>query len=171
MRWLLRIVAVVAVLSVALLVLGLVRPATHVASVRVELSEPTNLVWTAVSDFRAWPEWHPDVHGMAPQPDRNGREVWLMSAEWGELPLEVVSANPPRRLETWLDGGSFKGRWIYDLESTGRGTILTITEEGEVTNLFFRGMMAFMDEHASMRDFIVALGDHLGESVEPVNVR
>jgi hypothetical protein len=79
--------------------------------------------------------------------------------------MEIVESETGRRFVTEIDAGAFRGRWTYELESTDRGTLLTITEEGEVTNPIFRAFMIFHDNEATMLGYHRALGQRLGVEV------
>lgn len=172
MKWVLIGLLVVVALVAAVFVVGLLRPAGHVASVRAELSAPPERVWETVADFESWGEWVPDVDRMERRPDRDGNQIWLTVGEWGELPTEVQVWEPPRRLKTYVDGGAFRGYWTFEIEAAGEGSRVTVTEEGWVDNPLFRAMMIFHDNYASATAYLRALGARLGEEeVVPVQVR
>jgi hypothetical protein len=147
------------------LVVGLLRPAGHVAATRAEYLAAPAEVWSAVSDWERWGEWQPEIRTVERLDDRNDHPVLMTSGSWGNMPMEIMESDAGRRFVTELDGGAFRGRWTYELERTERGTMLTITEEGEVTNPFFRALMIFHDNHATMFDYHRALGSRLGVEV------
>ena len=171
MRWLLIVGAVVVGLIVAVVVVGLLRPAGHVAQTQATYAQPPAVVWAALTDFERWPEWNPDVQSVEPLPDRNGHKAMNVIGSWGAAPTELTVVEPPTRLETSMDAGDFSGRWRYELApSPAGGTVLTVTEEGEVHNPLFRALMIFHDNYATMTAFHHALARRLGGTVEPVRL-
>ena len=103
---------------------------------------------------------------MSRLPDRDGKTTLITEGSWGEMPMQIEVSEPPRRLVTFLDGGVFRGRWSWLLEPTPEGgTTLTITEEAEIDNPFFRALMIFNDNYRTMLGMQAALGQRLGESV------
>ncbi len=170
MKWILRGLLVLVALVALIYVVGLLRPAGHVASTRATYAAAPQALWDVLADLASWSEWNPDIRKMTRLPDRDGRETWMATGAWGELPTQIVRAESPRLLETFVDGGAFQGSWTYELSPAGDGTELTITERGEVSSPFFRAMMIFNDNFASMRSFHAALSGRLGERVEVVEL-
>jgi uncharacterized protein YndB with AHSA1/START domain len=165
MKWLLIIGSALVLLVVATLVVGLFLPADHVATTRSSIAASPSEVWALVSDWEAWAEWQPEITGVEARPDRDGHPVLLVTGGWGSMLIEVVESDEARRLVTDVDGGAFRGRWTYDIEASSEGTLLTITEQGTVSNPLFRAMMLFHDNHATMLAYHRALGDRLGVAV------
>ncbi len=170
MKWILLLVAVLAGLALVVLVVGLTRPADHVARMRAIYPVDITDLWATITDFEHWAEWNPDVESMTRLEDRNGHAAWLTSGGWGEMPTEIRLWEPPAKLETFVDGGSFQGTWTYELEPADGRTRLTVTERGTVGNPFFRGMLLFHDNYGSIRTFLSSLGTHLGGAPEPVRL-
>jgi uncharacterized protein YndB with AHSA1/START domain len=171
MRWVLIVAALVVGVAVLFLVVGLLRPSRHVASTRATYAQPPDVVWATLSDFARWAEWNPEVKSVERLPDRNGHAMLNVVGSWGAAPTELLVVEPPVRLHTAMDAGSFRGGWRYELApAPGGGTLLTVTEEGEVLNPVFRAFMIFHDNHATMMAFHHALARRLGGSVEPVKV-
>lgn len=168
MKWLLRSAGLVVGLALAVIVIGLLTPAGHVARGEGRFSADMDTVWSVVADIASWPEWHPEIYSARRTND--DPETWLVKGEWGELTTEIRYREPPHKLETFVDAGSFEGTWRYELMSDGDGTLVRITETGSVSNPVWRAMMRFTDLHASMRTYLRALGAQLGETVEPVVV-
>ena len=71
--------------------------------------------------------------------------------------------DPPRRFATTIDDASlaFGGSWTFDLAPAGSGTVLTITEAGEVYNPMFRFFGLFSSKYASMDAYLAALHERL----------
>jgi hypothetical protein len=59
----------------------------------------------------------------------------------------------------------FGGRWVYELEPTpSGGTRVTVTEEGEVYNPIFRVVSRFMDQSATIKEYLTDLAGRFGEA-------
>ena len=167
MRWLMKGLAVLVALILLLFLYGLTRPEGHVASTQARYQAPPDVLWATLADFEKWPEWNPEVVSVAELPERNGHRVLDVVGSWGSAPTELAVVDPPRRLKTEMDAGDFAGSWSYELTAVPEGgTLLTVTEEGRVRSAFFRALMVFHDNYATMMDFHRALGSRLGESVE-----
>jgi uncharacterized protein YndB with AHSA1/START domain len=165
MRWLLIVGGVLVGLVALTLVVGLLLPAAHTAATRAHYAAPAADVWAAVSDWERWGEWQPEIRTVERLPDRDGHPVLLTSGSWGDMPMEILESDPPRRFVTEVDGGAFRGRWTYELEPADNGTRLTITEEGQVSNPLFRAFMIFHDNYATMLEYYRALGERLNVEV------
>lgn len=171
MKWLFIGVGVVVLLVVATLIVGMLRPAGHVARTQATYAQPPEAVWAVLADYERWSEWNPEVKTVERLADRGGHTMLNVVGSWGAAPTELVEVDPPRRLATRMDAGSFRGGWSYDLApAPGGGTVLTVTEEGEVDNPFFRAMMIFHDNYATMMAFHGALATRLGGTVTPERV-
>jgi uncharacterized protein YndB with AHSA1/START domain len=170
MRWI-RI-ALISVLGLAFLavLIGMLRPASHTARTQAAYRVPPEEVWAVIADFDRWSEWNPEIERVERLPDREGRTALRVTGTWGDATSEVTVEEPPSRMVTAMDAGSFRGRWTYELAAAGDGTLLTITEEGEVGNPLLRTMMLFHDDHATMMAFHRALASRLGVGTEPVRI-
>ncbi len=103
--------------------LGSRLPVNHSASRGIEIAVPPERLWRAIV-----------------QPSAKRR--------WGGA-SETVEAQPPRRLVTRIVGeSSFGGRWTFDIEPVRDGSRITITEDGEIYNPFFRFVARYLVGHA-----------------------
>ena len=62
------------------------------------------------------------------------------------------------------------GVWTYELETSGAGTEVTVTEDGWVKSPFFRVMMKMRGTHSTMDAVLKHLGARFGEQVTPQHV-
>ena len=157
-RWLLAGVAILALLVTVVLAIGWSLPVAHTASRTVAVPAPPDRVFAIVSDFAAYPRWRTgvttvDVNG----PSGAGQHI-TETADYGEIPYVVEVWEPPARLVTRITGDlPFGGTWTYQLTPTGGGgTSVTITEDGEVYNVFFRFMSRFVFGHTATIDQYLA---------------
>lgn len=95
----------------------------------------------------------------------------MITGEWGEVPTELPVWDPPHRLRTDMDQGTFGGSRTWELTPVPQGTLVTVTESGEVRSAFFRGLMIFDDNAATMLAFHRAFADRLGVHEQPSVIR
>lgn len=163
------VVAVLVSVVAAVLVAGMLLPEKHVATVRAEFAAPPSEVFRVIADFPNHPRWRSDVKRMEQGESTSEGPVWLAIGTNGALPLEVTESVPPERLVTTIrsDGLPFGGRWVYRIDGTANGSVVTITEQGEVYNPLFRFVGRFIiGHHATATRFLTDLGRHLGDSAE-----
>jgi hypothetical protein len=135
-----------AFLVAAALAVGWFLPPTHVAANRVTYRSDPERIWSVISDFEAYPEWREDVNAVERLPDREGKPVWVERSSTGDLTYEVAAWDPPRGLVTRIADPRlpFGGTWTYRIEPDTNGTVLTLTERGEIRNPLFRFMTRYV---------------------------
>ncbi|MDX1393022.1 MAG: SRPBCC family protein [Gemmatimonadota bacterium] len=164
-RIILWTLAGIAILIGAVLAVGAALPVEHVATVRAEYPVGPEEVFDVISDVTAQPGWRPSVERVEELPSRGGNPAWREIGSTGPLPMELTESDPPRRMVTAMisEGLPFGGRWIYEVEPAPGGSILTITEEGEVYSPFFRFVSRFiMGHHRTASTYLSDLGARLG---------
>ena len=169
----LRIVIGLAILAAIIYAIGLGLPRTHRAESRITLEKPPEAVWTVVRDPSALVGTWSMLKSAKRVQGAGGREVWEQDAGF-TMRLIIESADPPRRLITRIDAdedAAFGGTWTYSLTPAGRGTTLSIVEDGYVGNPLFRVMMAVMGTHRTLDGYLRALADKLDEPVKPEHVK
>ena len=170
MRSLLVFLCMLVALLVAIVVIGALLPNSHVAHSTAMYSAKPDAVWTAISDYKSYPQWRSDVRSVDVLPPKNGNPSWREHGSNGDIAYEIVESRPPMRLVTHIADPNlpFGGTWEYDLQpAPGGGSVLTITEHGEVYNPVFRFMSKFVFGHAAtLEKFLRSLGRKFGEEVE-----
>ena len=166
MKWILIVAgSLVAIVALAAII-GLLLPKGHVASKSIKLKRPPEEVWRAITDYAAMPKWRRKMDKIERLPDQNGHPVWqeIYSNGW-KLPLEEERAEPPARLVRRIADPSlpFGGYWEYELSAANGGSLLRVTEHGEVSNPIFRLVGKFMDPSATIRDYLEDLAKHFDE--------
>jgi Polyketide cyclase / dehydrase and lipid transport len=176
-KWmLLAVVALVVLLAAVVAVVGARAPVRHVARVALSLEEAPAEVWAVVSDLATWPTWNDAIQKMERAPDVDGRPVWAFTARGDVMRSEIVEATPPSddrpgRLVTRIidDELPFGGTWTWEIRGAGRGTAVTITEDGFIKNAFFRGMSSlFFGYIGSQKAYLGALAKKFGSASAPV---
>jgi uncharacterized protein YndB with AHSA1/START domain len=164
-------IALLAVVGLVLLVaiVGALLPVKHQASCRAVLRQPASVVFAAITDVAAFPSWRKELKSVELLPDQHGHRCWREVSNFGPMDLRVEEIVPNEKLVGRIvtPGSPFGGTWTYRLEpQDGGGTELTITENGEVYNVFFRALSRFVFGHEStMRSYLESLGTKFGEPV------
>ena len=114
------------VLVASLYAWGLVLPEEHVVEVSREIRVAPDVVFARLVAFEEHPKWRRDVKSVVF--DRAAQRV-VEKNSMGELPYRVVK----REL-------GFGGTWRVEVEESGSGTRVKITEQGRVYSLMFRVM-------------------------------
>lgn len=154
--------------------IGVLLPKGHLAARKVHLAAPQKKVWQTMTDFAAVPTWWDGIQRAESMGQRDGREVWIETFKQGQ-PVEIINTEvtPPRRLTRTIPPQDlpFSGAWTYELEpSPDGGTLLTVTERGDVPNPFFRALSYFFfDQRATIDSYIRALGAKLEVEVTPAD--
>src|SRR5262249_10272046 len=95
MKLIVVVLIVIAARAAIVFVVGTVRPKTHVARCRARFRGSADAVWSRIADLERWPDWNRAVRKTTRQPDSGGREVWLTSGKWGDMPTIVERREPP----------------------------------------------------------------------------
>jgi uncharacterized protein YndB with AHSA1/START domain len=169
MKWLVIAVAAIAVLILVVIAVGALLPKDHTVTRAVRLRQPPAAIWQAITDYSKFPEWRRDVTRVEPLPD--GKPGWVEEVKGaGRIPLEITQSVAPVRLVSHIADPNlpFGGQWVYEItpEADGAGATLRVTENGSVSNPFFRFMSRFvLGQRATMDNYLKALGAKFGESV------
>lgn len=137
-RWVIRVVGVFVALVLLMALGGWLLPVGHQASITRTLGAPPPAVFDAIATIDRDPQWPFDV--------------------------TITRADRPVLLQTRVTDpdGQFGGTWTFALVPDGTGTLLTITEDGEVYNPIFRFLSRFaFSQTASMEEYAEALSQRL----------
>lgn len=154
-------------LIVAVVVIGLLLPKSHVASRAAAYRATAERLFTLIAGPQ---NWRPDVLRYEVVPDQAGRELVQETTRNGEtVTYELLDRKPPqsilRRIVT--ENLPYSGTWAYSLQPNGAETVVRITENGEVYNPVFRFVSHFIVGHTSTMDaYLLALGKATGEEVQ-----
>ena len=170
MRLILFVVVGVAVLVGLIALAGSLLPRRHVASRSARFQAPADSLWTTLTDFPALPSWAPEVTRVERLADLNGHPVWLHKGQRWSAPMEVTELVPPRRVTMRIADPKlpFGGSWTYEVASDGGGSVVTITENGEIGNPIMRFLSRFVFGQTSTMDrYLRALAFKYDEKVTP----
>lgn len=172
----LAIIIVVSVIVVIVLLVGIVAligsrlPKTHTASRSIFLHQSPQNVYSVIRDFASAPNWRPDVTRIDVEIQPNGRVHFREEGKNGTVNYELAEDVPAQRMVTRIldtDLG-YSGKWTYVLASENGGTRLTITEDGDVSNVIFRFMSRYVFGHtATLDSYLSSLAKRLDEEAAP----
>jgi uncharacterized protein YndB with AHSA1/START domain len=164
------VVALVVLLIVVMLVIGARLNPNHVAARSIRLQRSPDDVYAVVRDFGQHPKWRSDVKSVELLGTVAGKFQFREHGSNGIVTYEVLDDVAGRRLVTRIvdqDLG-YTGSWNYEFSPADGGTVLTITETGEVTNAFFRFMSRYVFGHTATIDaYLKSLAQHFGETALP----
>jgi uncharacterized protein YndB with AHSA1/START domain len=146
MKWILVGVAALALVAALVALVGSRLPRDHVAAREVRLPVPPEVVWRTITDVDAYPAWRSDVSRVERLPDRNGLPAWVEHGSSGKLTLAIERLEPPKILVVRIADPDlpFGGAWTYEVTPAPGGSVLAITERGEIYNPVFRFMARFV---------------------------
>lgn len=166
MRWLFFAGGGAAVLVVIVVLIGYALPIAHTATRRVHLGAAPAVVYGLLADVDRYPTWRPGVRRLRRLPDRDGRAAWVEESRNGTIPFVFDRAEPTSHLVARIDARNlaFGGTWTYAIDPAAGGSDLTITENGEVYNPFFRFMSRFVfGYYGTLDEFVGNLQAKLGD--------
>jgi uncharacterized protein YndB with AHSA1/START domain len=168
MKWVLLIGGILVGLVALVAAIGALLPRNHVATRAAKFKQSPQTIWDTITDIAAAPSWRPEVQSVEKLPDRNGHTVWAEVSKMGRMTYEVTVSEPPSRLVTQIadENLPFGGNWTYEISEAEGGSLLTITENGEIYNPFFRFMARFIfGYHATLETYLKNLGKKFGEEI------
>ena len=170
MRIVVVLLVVVAGLGLVVVVIGLMLPVKHEATVWATIPAVPDAVWATLTDPVSYPKWRGDVTAVEMLPADSGHVAWREQGRNGAISYVIERAEPPRRLVTRITDKSlpFGGAWEYEVIPDGTGSRVRITEHGEVYNPVFRFVSRFiMGYTVTASAYLKALGARFGASVVP----
>jgi hypothetical protein len=158
-------VVVIVVIPAVIYLIGSRLPVKHTVTVRAQIKAQPGDVWAIITDFPGQVTWRKGLKKVERTADKNSHEVWLEEAKReGKLILETTVAERPKKLVRRIanEKSPFGGNWTIDLEQAGFGTLVVVTENGEVYNPVFRFVSRFiMDQSGTIRKYLAELEAHV----------
>lgn len=173
MKLVVRILAALVVIIILITVVGLVLPKAHTASVRAVISAPPESIYAAITDVERGTAWRTGLKQVEVL-DRDPL-LWRETAEWGTITFVRADAVAPQRVVTRIadESEGFGGTWSYEIAPAPeqKGSTVTITEHGTVSNPLFRVLSKFVFGHyTSLETYARDLGKRFGHVAEPQRV-
>ncbi len=168
MKWLLLVPGILIILILAALVLGLLQPIKHSVTRSIHLKQKPGTVFAVLDNVEDLTKWSTTVLKVERLPDRDGRPVSRVTLRWGHMQMIMtqLERTPPVRLVTSMaeEGGPAMGTWTYELTSENEGCRIALTEEGEMTNPFYRAMGRIRGLDTNITQSLHDLAKKFGES-------
>jgi len=164
MKWVILIVALIALAIAVASAVGAMLPVKHRVSRKARFHQPPHAIYSVISGP---PDWRPDVKASGPLPDVNGRKSWWERDSHGrKIAYELVEDSPSRRV-TRIAGENlpFGGVWTIEIApASPTDSEIRVTEDGEVYNVIFRFLSRYVFGHAgTIEGYLRNLGAKFGE--------
>ena len=172
MKITLIVLAVLASIALLVACVGWSLPVKHRASRQATYTATPKAVFDALTRVENFPTWRSKVASVQLLDAVDGARSYRESGDDGSITYIVDEAIAGRRLVTRIADKAlpFGGRWTYEIASSGRGSTLRITEDGEVYNPIFRFVSKFVLGHNSTLDtYLTDLGRKFGDSAAITN--
>jgi len=142
MKWVLIIVAIVIAIPLTLAAIGVFLPQGHVASRTVTIAAPPDRVFAAISDVDRFTTWRSGLKSVEKLADDGKGTRFIERSGNGDILFRIEVFEPNTRMVTRIADPKlpFGGSWTFAIVPAADGSELTITEDGEVYNVFFRSM-------------------------------
>jgi uncharacterized protein YndB with AHSA1/START domain len=100
MKWVAIIGGAIAALIAIVIVIGILLPRDHVASVSAKIAAPPTAVWSAITQPEAFPTWRADVSRVEMLTSTANGPSWREYTRNGSLTMGIERADAPNRLVT-----------------------------------------------------------------------
>ena len=134
---------------------GWTLPVRHTASRTITLNATPEQVFDVISDFARAAEWRTGVTRVEMLPDDGKGPLFREHSSMGPMLMRAEVIERPSRLVTRIADPAlpFGGTWTHTLRAApAGGTEHTVTEDGEIYNVFFRAMARFIFGYTSTID-------------------
>ena len=135
-------------------------PKEHTASRSLTLNRDRRAVYDVVRDVANAPQWREGVKKI----EMLGNNQFREHSKMGTVTYAIDEDDPGRKLVTRIVDRNlgYSGSWTYTFADAPGGSVITITENGEVSNLFFRVMSRFVFGYTATIDrYLTALQKRL----------
>ena len=119
MRWIIWIVAALAIAGTLVFVIGYSLPKAHSVSRTAGIAMPPDGLYALLADVDRYPSWRPGVKSLQRHPDRDGRPSWTEEVGGSTIPLVFERMERPTLLVARIADPSlpFGGTWTYRIQS------------------------------------------------------
>lgn len=150
-------------LAVGLLipVIGLLLPKSHVARAEALVAAPPDRVAALIRDVEGQTRWRGGVERIEVLERRPDGLLYVEHGADGAIRFDFTEETPGRQFRSVIADPDlpFAGAWTIALEAQGGGTLVTIEEQGSVSNPIFRFFSAFVFGHDKvMKAWLADLG-------------
>jgi hypothetical protein len=169
MKIALVVLGAIVLLVVVVVAIGAMLPKGHVATRSARYSASADRLFGLIAGPQ---DWRPDML-LSDEFAEGGRTFVRETMRDKEtITYELLNRDKPRSVERRIatENLPYSGTWTIVLEPSDSGTVVRITERGEVSNPVFRFVSRFILGHTQTMDaYLRALGKSTGQDVEPVS--
>ena len=164
MKWVFVIGGGLVVLLAVVALIGAMLPRDHRATLQARYRQkPEAIYFTLAGPV----DWRRDIKASGNLPDCEGRKQWWEQDSHGhKVTYELVEDKMPSRRVTRIAEKNlpFGGTWTIEISPTNEGSVVRITEDGEIYNVIFRFAARFFFGYTSnMEGYLRDLGQRFGE--------
>ena len=170
MKWVFLIGGTLVLTVAVVALIGAMLPREHRATRQARYRQRPEAIYLTLAGPA---DWRRDVKASGNLPDREGRKQWWEQDSRGQkVTYELVEDQMPSRRVTRIADKNlpFGGTWTIEIAATPEGSVVRITEDGEIHNVIFRFVARFfMGYTSSIEGYLRDLGHHFGEltTIEP----
>jgi len=169
MLWLWITLSILGVLALAffvMLAIGKGLDPKHIVTASLQIDQPPAVVHALVANLEAWPSWCRKVQKVEKLPDRDGHPTVRRFMGRNRMVLKVTVNHAPSRFAILIDDESkfFGGIREYHVSTDASGTLLKLTEHGEVGPAIPRFMLRYIVDPAMyLKSHLRDVARHFGE--------
>jgi len=171
MRMLKYLLILIAIAALVVFVVGYRLPVQHTASGEREFAASPGRAFGEIANPSEYSRWRSGVQRveMLP-PDSTGRRRFREISLSDEITYEIEQQIPDRLFVTRIadENLPYGGTWTFELEPTQTGTLVRITEDGEVRNPIFRFVSKYViGQTRGINKYLDDLDDRLRTAAAP----
>ena len=166
----LGIIVVIGLLVALMALIGWRLPRQHSATRSILLHKSPETVYAVARNFGSMPSWRGYLKTVTVTTAPDGRVHFREDGKQGSVNYELAEDIPAQRMVTRITDTDlgYSGKWTYIFNAEGANTRVSITEDGDVSNVIFRFLSRYAFGHTATIDtYLKSLGNHFGESVTP----
>ncbi|MCX6626945.1 MAG: hypothetical protein NTW28_04870 [Candidatus Solibacter sp.] len=164
MKWIYFVGGGLALLAAIVALIGAMLPRDHRVTRQARYRQKPEAIYLTLAGPL---DWRSDVKASGDLPDREGRKQWWEQDSHGhKVTYELVEDKMPWRRVTRIaeKNLAFGGTWTIEIFPTAEGSVVCITEDGEIYNVIFRFMARFFFGYTStIEGYLRDLGHRFGE--------
>ncbi|HKN68885.1 MAG TPA: SRPBCC family protein [Gemmatimonadaceae bacterium] len=173
MRYALIAVGVLVALVLCVVVIGYALPKHHHVTVQRAYAAKPEAMFALISDVRGYPSWRTGLRTVEVLADVGGHLRWKeITNSNGPISYVMEETVPNRKLVARIADTNlpFGGAWTYELTPVGGGTVVAITEDGDVFNPIFRFVSRFVMGHtATIQRFLDDVEKRFPAAIAPAD--
>jgi uncharacterized protein YndB with AHSA1/START domain len=129
--------------------IGYTLPQNHTVFRERTFSANAETLFTQITNPAGYTDWRTGVTSVEILPPVGGHLSYRESGSDGDIVFVMETVEPGRRVISRIADKSlpFGGTWTYEIRPAAGGTLLRITEDGEVYNPLFRFISRFVLGH------------------------